>query len=77
VVAFDAPGHGSSPGDRLYLTDLADAITERLEQCCVHVGSAGSDPVRMPFCVARLFPKVRVKAMEGAVSRAAVTADRR
>jgi pimeloyl-ACP methyl ester carboxylesterase len=28
VVAFDAPGHGSSPSSRLYLTDLADAITD-------------------------------------------------
>lgn len=27
VVAFDAPGHGDSPGRRAYLTDLADAIT--------------------------------------------------
>jgi len=27
AVAFDAPGHGDSPGDRLYLTDFADAIT--------------------------------------------------
>lgn len=26
VVAFDAPAHGESPGNRLYLTDLADAI---------------------------------------------------
>lgn len=26
VVAFDAPGHGDSPGKRLYLTDHADAI---------------------------------------------------
>lgn len=26
VVAFDAPGHGDSPGSRLYLTDHADAI---------------------------------------------------
>ncbi len=26
VVAFDAPGHGDSPGNRLYLTDLADCI---------------------------------------------------
>jgi hypothetical protein len=26
AVAFDAPGHGDSPGDRLYLTDFADAI---------------------------------------------------
>ena len=28
VVAFDAPGHGSSPGNRLYLTDLADCIAD-------------------------------------------------
>jgi pimeloyl-ACP methyl ester carboxylesterase len=28
VVAFDAPGHGDSPGDRLYLTDLADCIAD-------------------------------------------------
>jgi pimeloyl-ACP methyl ester carboxylesterase len=26
VVAFDAPGHGDSPGHRLYLTDLADCV---------------------------------------------------
>ncbi len=28
VVAFDAPAHGDSPGHRLYLTDLADAVTD-------------------------------------------------
>ena len=28
VVAFDAPGHGDSPGHRLYLTDLADCIAD-------------------------------------------------
>lgn len=28
VVAFDAPGHGDSPGSRLYLTDLADTILD-------------------------------------------------
>jgi pimeloyl-ACP methyl ester carboxylesterase len=28
VVAFDAPGHGSSPSSRLYLTDLADTIAD-------------------------------------------------
>lgn len=28
VVAFDAPGHGDSPHNRLYLTDLADTITD-------------------------------------------------
>jgi pimeloyl-ACP methyl ester carboxylesterase len=26
VVAFDAPGHGDSDGNRLYLTDAADAV---------------------------------------------------
>ncbi len=28
VVAFDAPGHGDSPGRRLYLSDLADCVVE-------------------------------------------------
>ena len=28
VVTFDAPGHGNSPGHRLYLTDLADAVLD-------------------------------------------------
>ncbi|HEY4238743.1 MAG TPA: alpha/beta fold hydrolase [Kofleriaceae bacterium] len=28
VVAFDAPAHGDSPGSRLYLTDLADAVID-------------------------------------------------
>jgi pimeloyl-ACP methyl ester carboxylesterase len=28
VVAFDAPGHGDSPGRRLYLTDHADCIID-------------------------------------------------
>lgn len=28
VVTFDAPGHGDSPGSRLYLTDLADAVID-------------------------------------------------
>jgi pimeloyl-ACP methyl ester carboxylesterase len=28
VVAFDAPGHGDSPDHRLYLTDLADCVTD-------------------------------------------------
>jgi hypothetical protein len=27
-VAFDAPGHGDSPGHRLYLTDLADCVVD-------------------------------------------------
>jgi predicted alpha/beta-fold hydrolase len=28
VITFDAPGHGSSPDQRLYLTDLADCVTD-------------------------------------------------
>lgn len=28
VVAFDAPGHGDSPSNRLHLTDLADTIAD-------------------------------------------------
>jgi pimeloyl-ACP methyl ester carboxylesterase len=31
VIAFDAPGHGSSPENRLYLTDLADCIADVAE----------------------------------------------
>ncbi len=55
-----------------HFMDADTLIAERLEQCCVHVGSAGNDPVRMPFCAARLFPKVRAKALEGSTTRAAV-----
>jgi hypothetical protein len=55
-----------------HFMDANTLIAERLEQCCVHVGSAGNDPVRMPFCAARLFPRVRDKALEGAVRRSAV-----
>jgi uncharacterized radical SAM superfamily Fe-S cluster-containing enzyme len=55
-----------------HFMDADMLITERLEQCCVHVGSAGDDPVRMPFCAARLFPKVRAKMREGAAARAAL-----
>jgi len=55
-----------------HFMDADTLISERLEQCCVHVAGAGSDPVRMPFCAARLFPKVRARAAEGMVSRAEV-----
>ncbi|HEY1976898.1 MAG TPA: radical SAM protein [Candidatus Baltobacteraceae bacterium] len=54
-----------------HFMDANTLIAERLEQCCVHVAGAGNDPVRMPFCAARLFPKVRERALEGTVSRAA------
>jgi hypothetical protein len=52
-----------------HFMDADTLITERLEQCCVHVAGAGNDPVRMPFCAARLFPKVRERAMKGMVRR--------
>jgi uncharacterized radical SAM superfamily Fe-S cluster-containing enzyme len=52
-----------------HFMDADTLITERLEQCCVHVAGAGNDPVRMPFCAARLFPKVRMRAMKGMVRR--------
>jgi uncharacterized radical SAM superfamily Fe-S cluster-containing enzyme len=55
-----------------HFMDADTLITERLEQCCVHVAGAGSDVVRMPFCAARLFPKVRARAMGGTVARGAL-----
>lgn len=55
-----------------HFMDADTLITERLEQCCVHVAGAGSDPVRMPFCAARLFPKVRARAEAGMVHRGAL-----
>jgi uncharacterized radical SAM superfamily Fe-S cluster-containing enzyme len=57
-----------------HFMDADMLITERLEQCCVHVAGAGNDPVRMPFCAARLFPKVRERALAGTVSRAELAA---
>ncbi len=57
-----------------HFMDADMLITERLEQCCVHVAGAGSNPVRMPFCAARLFPKVKARALEGTLPRAAITA---
>lgn len=57
-----------------HFMDADMLITERLEQCCVHVAGAGNNPVRMPFCAARLFPKVKARALEGTLPRAAMTA---
>jgi uncharacterized radical SAM superfamily Fe-S cluster-containing enzyme len=56
-----------------HFMDADTLITERLEQCCVHVAGAGEEVVRMPFCAARLFPKVRARALGGTVGRAALT----
>jgi 7,8-dihydro-6-hydroxymethylpterin dimethyltransferase len=57
-----------------HFMDADMLITERLEQCCVHVAGTGDDPVRMPFCAARLFPKVRERITQNAVSRAGLAA---
>lgn len=78
-LAFGRDATAAFVGERVkrvtikHFMDANTLITERLEQCCVHVGGAGSDPVRMPFCAARLFPKVRKRATEGMVERSAVT----
>jgi uncharacterized radical SAM superfamily Fe-S cluster-containing enzyme len=56
-----------------HFMDANTLITERLEQCCVHVAGAGSDVVRMPFCAARLFPKVRARAQAATLPRSALT----
>jgi 7,8-dihydro-6-hydroxymethylpterin dimethyltransferase len=79
-AAFRPGGTHDFVGERVkrvtvkHFMDADTLIGERLEQCCVHVGSAGNAPVRMPFCAARLFPRVRAKALEGTVARAALTA---
>jgi len=76
--AFAKDGTARFVGERVkrvtvkHFMDADTLITERLEQCCVHVAGAGNDPVRMPFCAARLFPKVRARAMEGMVGRGAL-----
>lgn len=76
--AFRRDGSHDFVGERIkrvtvkHFMDADTLIGERLEQCCVHVGSAGNAPVRMPFCAARLFPKVRAKALDGAVTRSAL-----
>jgi uncharacterized radical SAM superfamily Fe-S cluster-containing enzyme len=57
-----------------HFMDADTLITERLEQCCVHVAGAGNDPVRLPFCAARLFPKVRARAAKAMVPRAQLDA---
>jgi uncharacterized radical SAM superfamily Fe-S cluster-containing enzyme len=58
---------------RLTIKSFMDAWTlniERLQQCCVHVGSTGgeSNPVRVPFCARQLFSELRQKTSAGQVS---------
>ena len=57
---------------RLTIKSFMDAYTlnmERLQQCCVHVGSTDGDanPVRVPFCARQLFGDLRRKTSAGQV----------
>jgi len=57
---------------RLTIKSFMDAYTlnmERLQQCCVHVGSIDGDanPVRVPFCARQLFGDLRRKTSAGQV----------
>jgi uncharacterized radical SAM superfamily Fe-S cluster-containing enzyme len=57
---------------RLTVKSFMDAWTlnlERLQQCCVHVGSTEGDsnPVRIPFCARQLFSELRHKTTAGQV----------
>jgi uncharacterized radical SAM superfamily Fe-S cluster-containing enzyme len=40
---------------------------ERLRQCCVHVATVGTDPVRIPFCARNAFPALYERANAGLV----------
>ncbi len=58
---------------RLTVKHFMDAWTlnvERLQQCCVHVGSTNgdADPVRVPFCARQLFGELRQLTSAGQVS---------
>jgi uncharacterized radical SAM superfamily Fe-S cluster-containing enzyme len=57
---------------RLSVKSFMDAWTmniERLQQCCVHVGSTDGeeDPVRIPFCARQLFGNLRRRTSAGQV----------
>jgi uncharacterized radical SAM superfamily Fe-S cluster-containing enzyme len=57
---------------RLSVKSFMDAWTvniERLQQCCVHVGSVDgeTDPVRIPFCARQLFGNLRRRTSVGQV----------
>ena len=58
---------------RFSIKTFMDAWTlnvERLQQCCVHVGSTNGeeDPVRIPFCARQLFGDLRRTTSAGMVS---------
>ncbi len=60
---------------RLTVKSFMDAWTlnaERLQQCCVHVGSTdgASNPVRIPFCARQLFGELRRRTSAGQVPAA-------
>jgi uncharacterized radical SAM superfamily Fe-S cluster-containing enzyme len=60
---------------RLTVKSFMDAWTlnaERLQQCCVHVGStdAKANPVRVPFCARQLFGDLRRATSAGQVPAA-------
>jgi hypothetical protein len=56
---------------RISIKTFMDAWTmnvERLQQCCVHVGSTGvEDPVRIPFCARQAFGALRRRTSAGMV----------
>ncbi|HEX2916343.1 MAG TPA: radical SAM protein [Chloroflexia bacterium] len=63
---------------RITIKSFMDAWTlnvERLQQCCVHVGSTASDsnPVRVPFCARQLFSELRQLTSAGQVEGASLT----
>jgi uncharacterized radical SAM superfamily Fe-S cluster-containing enzyme len=57
---------------RFTVKHFMDAWTmnvERLQQCCVHVGSAAPGSPRVPFCARQLFAPLRKLTATGAVPR--------
>jgi uncharacterized radical SAM superfamily Fe-S cluster-containing enzyme len=57
---------------RISVKHFMDAWTlnvERLQQCCVHVGSAAPGHPRVPFCARQLFGGLRHLTTAGAVAR--------
>jgi uncharacterized radical SAM superfamily Fe-S cluster-containing enzyme len=57
---------------RISIKTFMDAWTmnvERLQQCCVHVGSTGvEEPVRIPFCARQTFGALRRRTSSGMVA---------
>ncbi|NWJ46641.1 MAG: radical SAM protein [Chloroflexi bacterium] len=57
---------------RITIKSFMDGWTmnvERLQQCCVHVGTTEGDsnPIRIPFCARQLFQEARDKTLTGRV----------